>query len=172
MLYLGVSTAAPDVTICHWFTTALVCWTLLLINGACVWWALPNTNAFFVFGAPYALQHRCPDVDQETDGTFNFKVEPDDRKKRNNPSLWPQNCWLVMEGVIECVGGMILSGICCTQGFVFETLALRPADPLVWTWVGGCLLNHHWHVSWRAWIWGRSKEPTANPVKWWQQGRN
>ena len=28
--------------------------------------------------------------------------------------------------------------------------------------VGGCLLNHHWHVSWRAWIWGRSEEPTVN----------
>jgi hypothetical protein len=24
--------------------------------------------------------------------------------------------------------------------------------------------NHQWHVSWRAWIWGRSEEPTANLI--------
>jgi hypothetical protein len=28
--------------------------------------------------------------------------------------------WLVMEGVMECAGGKILSGVCCTQGFVLK----------------------------------------------------
>jgi hypothetical protein len=50
--------------------------------------------------------------------------------------------WLVMEGVMECVGGEILSGILgALKGLFFETLALRP-DPLVRSLalVDGCLL--------------------------------
>jgi hypothetical protein len=47
-----------------------------------------------------------------------------------------------MEGVMECVGGEILSGILgALKGLFFETLALRP-DPLVRSLalVDGCLL--------------------------------